>query len=183
MERSIAVMTTIRPAFARARRLLTDDPAAVFGDTPTAEGPRGRLVTTDVGIDLGAGASVHQEVTVRLGIPRTTEDALVVPLSWQAAGHKQVLPTFTGELEAMQAHPGTRLRLIGTYKVPLGIVGGFGDGLVGHRLARRSLEALVGGLAARLEAKVVGGLESADRHREPSSRAWLQQAHPEIYVG
>jgi hypothetical protein len=173
-------MTTIPVPFAKVRDIFVDDPAAPFRGSHPAEGGRGQPFSTSLGVGLGAGASVHQEVTVHLGVPRDSEAAFVLPLTWRAAGHHQVLPTFSGELDASDGRPGTCLRLTGTYGVPLGVVGELGDDVVGHRLVRRSLEALMGELASRLEAKAAEGLDSGVLHREASS---VEQSHPEIYVG
>jgi hypothetical protein len=183
MERSIEAATTIRVAFARAREALIDDPAALFNDTKQAGGQRARRFPTDLGVNLGAGASVHQEVMVRLGIPRATEDGLALPLAWRATGRERWLPTFTGELSVAATRSGTRLRLSGAYTVPLGAVGKFGHGLVGRRLARRSLDAFVDGVAARLEAAVITRIASVNPRRRPSDVDTREQSHPEIYVG
>ena len=107
-----------------------------------------------LGVDLGSGTSVHQEVLVHLGVAQTTETGLVVPVAWQATGRKRLFPTFTGELEASEADDGTRLRLHGTYTVPLGVIGRVGNGVVGWRLACRSLDALLAGLGRQLEVEV-----------------------------
>ena len=183
MERSIEASTTIRVAFARGREVLLDDPGALFTETQTADERRERRFSSDLGVDLGAGASVHQDVTVQLGVPRSIDDGLVLPLTWRATGREDWLPTFTGELEVSGARQGTRLRLNGTYTVPLGMVGRFGDGVLGRRLARRSLGALVERLASRLESEVQARLDSVDWRPAPRRIDLREQGHSEIYIG
>jgi len=181
MERSIEATTTIRVAFARAREVLLDDPGAVFSETHTIEERRERRFSVDLGIDL-AGASVHQAVTLQLGIPRSVEDGLVLPLTWHPTGREQLPPTFTGEIKVSDTRPGTRLRLNGTYTVPLGIAGKFGDGAFGRRLARRSLDALMERLASHLETEVEARLDSVG-WRPAHGVEVREQEHSEIYVG
>ena len=116
---------------------------------------------------------------MHLGVAHATETGLVLPVAWQATGRERLFPTFDGELEASEADDGTRLRLHGTYTVPLGVIGRFGDGVVGWRLARRSLDALLA--AARTATRGRGGsappLESVPR---PSAPKWERS---EIYIG
>lgn len=182
MERSIEATTTIRVAFARAREVLLDDPGAVFSETHTIAERRERRFSVDLGVDL-AGASVHQEVTLQLGIPRSVDDGIVLPLTWHATGREQSLPTFTGEIEISETRPGTLLRLTGTYTVPLDVTGKFGNGVLGRRLARRSLGALVERLASHLEIEVEARLDSVGRRPTPHPAEPREQEHSEIYIG
>lgn len=183
MERSIEASTTIPVALARAREVLLDDPGAVFNEAHTVGERRARRFRLELSVDLGAGASVHQEVTLQLGVARSTENGLVLPLTWQATGRERLFPTFKGELEASEARTGTGLRLKGAYTVPLSVVGRFGNGVVGRRLARRSLGALVEQLAWRLESEVERRLDSVGGHREPNAVALHEREHSEIYIG
>ena len=73
MKRSIEASTVTRVAFARAREVLLEDPGAVVSETHTADERRERRFSMDLGVDLGAGASVHQTGTVQLGAPRSVD--------------------------------------------------------------------------------------------------------------
>lgn len=181
MKRTIEASTGIRVAFARAREVLLDDPGAVFGETHTADQRRERRFSMDLGVALGAGASLHQTVELKLGAPRSADRGFVLPVEWRASGRQQLLPTFEGAFEISESRPGTRLRLAGTYTVPLGVVGRFGHGVVGRRLAVRSLDQLVRRLASRLESEVQASVESVGWRPAPHP-AELQE-HSEMYVG
>jgi hypothetical protein len=175
MQRPIEVATSIEAGFAQVCEVLADDSGVGSGDgARTHRYPPRRIV---LGVDLGSGTSVHQEVLVRLGVAQTTETGLVVPVAWEATGRKRLFPTFAGNLEASEADDGTRLRLHGSYTVPLGVVGRVGNGVVGWRLACRSLDALLTGLGRQVEIEV-------DRRchlvPDPVSPEW---EHSEIYIG
>jgi hypothetical protein len=174
MERSIEASATIGVACARARRVLLEDPGVVFTGHHAANRRRLAHYELDVSVGLGAGASVHQQVALELAASRSTETGLVQPLSWQATGRGRMLPRFDGTLELSPVRAGTCVRLVGTYTVPLGTVGRFGDGVIGHRLARRAMTELVERLAVHIEAEVVRRLGPDAAH---------PQDHSEMYVG
>jgi hypothetical protein len=175
MQRPIEVATSIEARFAQVCEVLADSSGIVSGaGATTVRYPPRRIV---LGVDLGCGASVQQEVLVRLGVAQITETGLVVPVAWKATGRKWLFPTFGGELEASEADDGTRLRLHGTYTVPLGVVGWVGDGAVGCRLAYRSLDALLVGLGRQLE------VEADRRRRLAPDLLTTEWEHSEIYIG
>ena len=134
MERSIEATTIISASADRVRGLLASDPAAALTNPTT----------------LTAGG-LHHDVIVTLDDPELG-DAVSVPVSWHPADHGRLLPSFVGALEAEASVAGTRLRITGQYSVPLGVVGQFGDGLVGRRLAQQSLQSLLEGVAVRVTA-------------------------------
>jgi hypothetical protein len=169
MHRTIEATGSSRVAFGRAEKVLLDDPGAVFGDARSIEGKRDRRFHTDLSVDIGAGASVHQMVDVQLGVPKPVAGGFVFAVQWEATGRELLLPTFRGELALLAGAPGVRLRLHGTYSVPLGAVGKFGDGVIGHRLARRSLVSVLDRLTRRLESEV--------RRRSGSTR-WAPELQP-----
>ena len=156
--------TTVQVHVAKVCSILLHDPSAVFGYADDVEQLReSRVFRTELSLDLGAGASVHQKVTLQQGLPQSGERGLVLPLTWQATGHERLLPTFDGELEIAESTPGrTTLRLIGTYTVPLGLVGSVANSAVGRRLARRSLGALVERFRHRIECEAGRRLDSVE---------------------
>jgi hypothetical protein len=182
MEQPIEASTTSRVPFARACEVLLDDPGAVFSESQTDRQRSATRFRTELSVDLGAGASVHQKVTLHEGVPRPTVTGLVLPVTWQATGRDRLLPTFSGALQVSERSRETGLRLDGTYTVPLGAVGRFGNGVVGRRLARRSLNTLVELLASRLESEVARR-DSLGGPRESPALVFDVQDHPEIYIG
>lgn len=183
MERTIEASTTVPVAFARAREVFLDDPGAVFSDAHTAEEGRQRSFRTELGVDLGGGAGVRQEVRLQLAVPWAVDGGLVLPLAWRATGREQVLPAFEGELETWEVPAGTRLRLNGTYTVPLGLTGRYGDGVAGRRLARRSVGTLLERLACRLESEVQVRLGAAGPHPVPGRVDVREKEHSEFHIG
>jgi hypothetical protein len=67
MERPIEASRPIGAAFAAARDVLLDDPDAVLSEAHSVAERRGTRFRIALSVDLGAGASVHQEVVLRLG--------------------------------------------------------------------------------------------------------------------
>lgn len=183
MKQPIEASTSIRAEFTAVCEIFLEDPGVVFRDAyQFGEPPPTRLSRTELSLPLGAGASVHQQVTLRESRPRLVEGGLVLPLTWQATGHERLLPVFEGELKISEARLGTDLRLIGTYTLPLGVVGKLGDGLVGRRLARRSLGTLVQRIGSRLEQEAERCSDSLDRC-VPAPVVARVYEHPEIYIG
>ena len=183
MARPIEAAIPLRVAFAQVRDVLLDDPGDVFSEAFTVDEHHRPRIPTELSVDLGAGASVHQDVMLHLGVAQSTETGVVVPLAWQAAGRERLFPTFNGELEAFEADRGTRLRLNGTYTVPLGFIGRIGNGVVGWRVARRSLEDLLERLARRIEAEADRRLESVLRQSTPKPDSPPEWERSELYIG
>ena len=105
-----------------------------------------------LGIDLPGGMHVSREVRVGFGPAFQEEDAFVLAVWWEAAEHPQLFPTFDGGFEVRAAGDATELRLVGSYEPPLGALGRFADGVIGHRLVTASLDALLTSAAERLVA-------------------------------
>lgn len=184
MERSIAAEAEIPVAFARSRRVLLDDPGAVFNEFRDLEAQRAGKFYVELTVALGAGASARQEVELRLGPARTTAAGVELPLQWHATGREHLFPRFAGKLTLSESRTGTRLRLTGSYTVPLGSIGRFGDGVVGHRLARGSLATFAHELGARLEAEVERRLKTKSPSSGLRARSTADEYdHPEIHVG
>lgn len=148
------VSTDVRSPIARAGEVLVRDPGKVVADGCTDEERRERCFMSSLGVDLGHGGHLEVQVVVDVGTARSHEDRTTVPVRWRAAGWERMFPAFAGALEARRSGGRTTLVLTGTYTVPLGPLGGFGDGLAGRRIARRSLSAFLEQAARRLDAEV-----------------------------
>ena len=154
MEHMIDVSADLHGVFERARNVLIDDPASVLTERHATVEQRPRQFHADLAVELSGGMSVHQEVLIEAELPTSSGGALKLPLRWRATGREGLFPTFAGELEAVPTRTGTQLRLVGTYAIPLGWIGRFGDERLCRRAAERSLSRYVEDVAARLEAEV-----------------------------
>lgn len=143
MRRTISSRVPIAVSFDTAVDLLVRDPIRFIVGDP-ASGDAG---TVELPASL-AGIEVAQRVHVTVGPPSSREDDLVVGLRWDPLARSRVLPSFEGVLSVVQAEPAV-LELHGSYDVPLAMVGAFGDGLIGHRVARATLERLLEAMAGR----------------------------------
>lgn len=178
MQRFIEASAWIDLSFEECIDFLSSGVDNLFDDISTAE-PRGDDLQAELSIDLGAGATVRQQVALDVGQPRATRRSLVRNVAWRATGHGRPLPRFSGQLEAMPDGSRTRLRLGGAYTVPLGVVGRFGDGLLGHRLAVQLLETLIESVGARIEREI--GQRHTSWLRPGAER--IEAEHSEIYIG
>jgi hypothetical protein len=156
MERPIEATTQIRATFERARDLLLHDPAAVLGAT-SAPARSKRTFVVELSAKAGRGGTVHELVELEiLGVHLETAAARW-DLTWHAVGHARLFPVFRGAL-TITAGGRTTLRLAGTYKPPLGLAGVFGDGVLGHRIARRTLASYVAALGRRIDGTAADAL-------------------------
>ncbi len=134
------------------RTILREDPGSVLG----APEPDPRMLAphrfdTTVAVELGAGTSTEQAVVIELGRTPADEQQLAVAISWEATEHERILPSFTGELVVDPDGGGSSLTLRGTYSIPFGPVGRFGDAVVGHRVARATMSDFAARLARRID--------------------------------
>jgi hypothetical protein len=79
---------------------------------------------SELSVDIGAGASMHQKVMAELGVAHSTETRFVVAVAWHAEGRERLFPRFNGELEPAESGGGVPLGLNGVCTVPLGAIGG-----------------------------------------------------------
>lgn len=103
-----------------------------------------------VGSALLPGRELRREVRIGVGPLLEDDDVFVLPLWWEDSEHPQLFPTFDGGLEVRADGAGTEIRLVGSYRPPLGPLGRFADGLVGHRVVTASLESFLTDVADRL---------------------------------
>jgi hypothetical protein len=170
VRRGIEASTTVKVPIERARDVLADDPGAVVADVVTAADRHARRFTTVLGVELAGGGGVRHAVVVELGRAHPGGERTALAIRWHADGHQRLFPTFEGELDVEPDGPdATRLTVQGTYAVPLGPIGHFGDGLVGRRIARQSLASFVEQAAGRLDREV---------HRRRTSAAWHPAPYP-----
>jgi hypothetical protein len=143
-----------------ARRIPVDIAAAagILRQTPDRligpEFPASWIATGNrsLNVVLPGGFQLTREVRVGFGPIFEEEDGLAVTVWWEAKAHPHLFPTFDGALEVRRLDDETELRLVGSNEPPLGPIGRFADGVVGHRVVAASLEALLAGAADRLAA-------------------------------
>ncbi|HET6771900.1 MAG TPA: hypothetical protein VFH36_01240 [Acidimicrobiales bacterium] len=183
MKRDVEASTTIQIPIEQATEVLVDDLRRIVadpanGDRPDpghagdghADGEWADRVTSTLVVGLGTGKSVSKEVEVEVGNASRGDGVTTVPLHWHASGRDRLFPSFDGALEASAEALGASLLTVrGTYTVPLGPVGRFGDGVIGRRLARQSLAAFVEGVARRLD---------GEAHRRAAAVSWHPAPYP-----
>jgi hypothetical protein len=126
-------------------------------------------IHVDLAVELFSGYQVARAMRIGVGplIEDEDEGVLALPLWWQASDHPRLFPIFDGGLELRGDEQGTELRLVGSYRPPLGVVGRFADGVVGHRVVMASLDGFLSAVAERLTAELAAacgdGNEAAAR--------------------
>lgn len=167
MERGIEATTSVRATFDRATKALRSHPIAVLTSRPaTPEERKTMRFRSSIAASIGDDFTVNHEVDVTLGRP-STGSTMTLPVAWKPASHVSVLPSFIGELQAVDTSAGTTLRLHGRYTVPLGFVGRFGDSVLGRRLARQSVNELLARIARNLDRTVDDRTRSAVHRPAP----------------
>ena len=149
--RAVELVRRVPVPVAAALAIFERDPHRVIGPHLGAPWTDTEL-HADLVVELFGRRQVVREV--RIGVGRLLEDdgILALPLWWQAAEHPQLFPTFDGGLEVRGDELETELRLVGSYRPPLGAVGRFADGVVGHRVVMASLDEFLSAVAERLGA-------------------------------
>lgn len=154
MEGLLEASARVSTPFERAGGLLVADPKLIVGDCEQVSDRHDRVrsaLVVEMTVPPGLREQLLVEVLVRLGPVCARPGRVSLPLSWQARGWPRLFPTFDGSLDAAADADGTVLSLRGTYSVPLGPLGRFGDGLAGRRLARHAGSSFLEQAARRVE--------------------------------
>jgi len=102
------------------------------------------------------GGFIGRPVDAQLGGLWADDQAVTVPVRWEASRHPRWFPRMDGRLELTGAGRGSiDVALVGSYTIPFGILGALLDRLRGRRAANRSLRRYVHEVAAGLEAQLV----------------------------
>lgn len=147
MPRPIEATCELKTSLIDACDALRLDPAAVLGRGDQARRP-GTFVA-ELAMPVGGAGSVGERIEVEILTERIDDHHARWDLAWKAIGPAGLFPRFRGSL-IIEDGPRPRLRLVGAYEPPLGAAGRFGDGLLGHRIARRSLDDFVEHVADRI---------------------------------
>lgn len=146
--------------YASVRDLLRADAERVFRAATSAAASRAHAVTAELFVSI-AGVQLGVEISTTVGaIEESGSDtrSLVtrIPLDWKAARRPRLFPTMRGVLSiyALTATE-TQLDFHGRYTLPLSVVGGALDAMVGHRIADASVHRFIEDVARYLRAQLV----------------------------
>ena len=105
-----------------------------------------------VRVGPGGPAWLGKIVAVHLGEPEGTDEALVIPLTWEATGPTGLFPHLEGELRLSAVDPErAELALFGRYRPPLGRAGQVLDETLLTHVARATVRAFLRQVARTLE--------------------------------
>jgi len=184
MQRSIEATTQVRALLEHARAALVEDPGTVLAGACSPEQRRSRTFLATLSVGIGGGASLQQQVAIEAGRARAADGSVALPIRWHATGHGRLAPSFEGELVLAGGALGTDVTLRGSYAVPLGPIGRFGDGLAGRRVARRSIAGYLEALARRLDSEVDRRVDSVRWHPAPYAVALQEDdCRSEHFIG
>jgi len=183
MERALEASVRVEAEPEDVIEILSIDPAGILTGMPS---PDTGAFAAEITVELSGGASLAHEVDVVFR--RLPDDGPVgrFGLSWRAHDHQGALPAFGGALEVHPAGEGSRLQLSGHYSLPLGAVGGFGDRLLGHRIARHSVQAFLQAAGARIDAELAQKGHAGGSVVGPPTEnvtVTIDDVHTELYLG
>jgi len=143
--------TYLPRGFPEVASLIDDRPEVLLGATSPQDHHQGATLRLTLHIDKGLPLS--KEVLVRTGEWQRFPDHAVLPFTAEAAGATGFFPHLEGEFEAAPVTGElTQLTLRGSYRPPLGKVGGLVDKALLGRFAEAAIKDLVDQLAYRATA-------------------------------
>ena len=99
-----------------------------------------------------SAAGLNKKVSIQVGTPLQDGSRAVVPIRVVATGPTGLFPQLDADLELMATGPlTTKLRLTGSYRVPLGPAGRLLDRVLLHRVAEACMTEFLEQVAQRLE--------------------------------
>ena len=105
-----------------------------------------------VRVGPGGPAWLGKTVAVHLGTPKGTDEALVIPLAWEATGSSGLFPRLEGELRLSALDPArAEVCLSGRYRPPLGRAGQVLDEALLAHVAHATVRSLLRRVARALE--------------------------------
>jgi hypothetical protein len=150
MQRSVVATMPLRST-APAMAAMTTDPLGCVTGSRAADASGRHL--SRIAVNRG-GTRLQQDIAVSLGHGTHQAGGVRWPVHWHPIGHTKMLPAFAGELVLRFVEEGGAvLRLSGTYRPPLGVVGAIVDATIGHRIAEASVEDFLRIVARRIEAE------------------------------
>jgi CBS domain-containing protein len=115
-----------------------------------------------------AGFDVAKQVRLRTGVAHRSGTRVLIPVAWRAEPGGRAFPAFEGQLELeAQSSMHVQLSLVGSYGVPMGPLGAMADAAVLHRVAERTAEQVLQGVARELSKGPSARLEAHAERRWP----------------
>jgi hypothetical protein len=154
--RHLSWFTHLEVASSVAAPLLAGDPGRWLPAPaePVGEGWRVDLEATGALPSAVARRAAFVTVGPASGDVTSWGGPLLRAISWRAAGHERWFPVLDGDLELVSlGGGGCQLSLLATYRPPLSVVGGLGDGVQGHRVAEACARRFALDVAARLSVR------------------------------
>jgi hypothetical protein len=183
MKRTIDVAAPVNAGTVDVAEIVATGAGLLFDDDAVIDRPNG--VAGEFQSDLhfgGQNGSVHHKVVVHLAASPVGRSRTWL-MTVRPQGHARLLPSFEGTIALDEQGGRSVVRVHGAYEPPLGVPGAFGDGLVGFRIARRSLDSFVHDVARRIDRAVDQRAVSARapvpvpdldaRDVQPVSENWL----------
>ncbi len=139
-------VTVGRPYSEAGRRLLAG--IAGWEDLGGAAYRRGE----DLKSRVGPLRPLAKEVIVAVGKPNLSRHRLSLPVTWRATGAESLFPRLDGQLEMSPlGEDSSRLRLLASYRPPMGAIGAVVDRVMLAGLARATVADWVDRVAATIE--------------------------------
>ena len=110
-----------------------------------------------VRVGPGGASWLGKIVSVHLGEPEGSDEALVIPFTWQATGPTGLFPHLEGKLRLSALDPErSELALVGRYRPPLGRAGQVLDETLLSRIAAATVRSFLRRVAKTLEETAAG---------------------------
>jgi hypothetical protein len=143
----------------RVSDLLGSDAAPLFQRATVAAARRAGTLVASLHVSVGP---IEVAADIKFDVRRVTDKvtalgdrSTIVDLSWTAARGAAFFPVMDATLAVFPLSPTeTQLDLVGHYRPPLGVVGNAIDAIVGHRIARASVQRFVQEVARQIEAEL-----------------------------
>jgi hypothetical protein len=116
-------------------------------DPPGREGVRRTRAVLDLPVfDGSAPSPIRKAALIDVGTPHAQGDAVILDIGWQSDSIAPLFPVFAGQLRITS----TSLVLSGRYAPPFGRLGLLVDVRILHFVARRTAQAFLARVAARI---------------------------------
>jgi hypothetical protein len=125
---------------------------AGLGGMATAAYRDGEALRGRIGVGGSSELLVAKTVRIDVGLPRSSEVEMSVPIAWEATGTPGLFPTMEGDIVISSLGDQlTQLTFRGSYMPPLGQLGRAIDRVLMHHIAEASVKDFVDRIASSLK--------------------------------